>query len=440
MSLFLNLIVGIWMAFYAIRIYSSERLKLVQHPLTPNIKCFLNRDLHFLIFCIATAMVFLGPLSLVKYEFWILFMLYLLFVRFKIKVDIIIISYLFFLIWAGVSISYSSVKFQGAMMLIKYFLPLLYLWLGYNAIHDYEDLLFFLKKSLLIMAIYAFFIGGFSAKILPWLYVLLCFKTGGMVIAYASLADFFSALFVVPLGLYVIDKKRKWLIIAAWILLSSILEVVRTGIGGIFLASIFFLFSYYRLRALPWLFGLSLLVVGAIFYIPAVQEKMFVDDHITISSMDASSMNFESIQSNGRELIWDTNLELFYKPNPIVGAGLGESTEYTKEHFVVKLIHNDYVQILCDMGLIGLLLFALFFVVTIMKVITYSVLYKNMLVRLSGAMALGSCAGVFFSMTFDNVITYAQQCFVIPFVFIGIFLKIIDLYKQGRLIDIRYTR
>ena len=107
------------------------------------------------------------------------------------------------------------------MLLIKYSLPLLYLWLGYNAIHDYEDLLFFLKKSLLIMAIYAFFIGGFSAKILPWLYVLLCFKTGGMVIAYASLADFFSALFVVPLGLYVIDKKRKWLIIAAWILLST---------------------------------------------------------------------------------------------------------------------------------------------------------------------------------------------------------------------------
>lgn len=440
MSLFLNLIVGIWMAFYAIRIYSSKRLKLVQHPLAPNIKCFLNRDLHFLIFCIATAMVFLGPLSLVKYGFWILFMLYLLFVRFKIKVDIIIISYLLFLIWAGVSISYSSVKFQGAMMLIKYSLPLLYLWLGYNAIHDYEDLLFFLKKSILIMSIYAFFIGGFSVKVLPWLYNFLCFKTGGLVVAYASLADFFSALFVIPLALYVIDKKKKWWLAAIWVVLSTILAVVRTGMGGIFLATTFFLLGYYRLRALPWIGGLLLLGIGAIFFIPAVHEKMFIDDRTTISSMDASSMNFESIQSNGRELIWNTNLELFYKPNPIVGAGLGESMEYTKENFVVKLIHNDYVQILCDMGLIGISLFALFFLITILKVITYSILYRHRLIRLSGAMALGSCAGVFFSMTFDNVITYAQQCFIIPFIFIGIFLKIVDLYKRGKLIDIRYSR
>lgn len=440
MSFFLNLIVGIWMAFYAFRIYFGKRLKLVQHPITPGIKCLLNRDLHFLIFSIATAMIFLGPLSLVKYGFWILFMLYLLLARFKLKVNAIVICYFLFLIWAAISISYSSVKFQGTMLLIKYFLPLLYLWLGYNAIHDYEDLLFFLKKCILIMALYAFFIGGFSVKVTPWLYNLLCFKTGGLVVAYASLADFFSALFVIPLALYVIDRDKKWWVAAIWVALSTILAVVRTGIGGIFLATTFFLFGYYKFRALPWVGGLLLLGVGAIFFIPAVHEKMFVDERTTMSSMTASSVSFENIQSNGRELIWDTNLELFYKPNPIVGAGLGESTEYTKEHFVVKLIHNDYVQILCDMGLIGLLLFALFFVVTIMKVITYSVLYKNMLVRLSGAMALGSCAGVFFSMTFDNVITYAQQCFVIPFVFIGIFLKIIDLYKQGRLIDIRYTR
>jgi hypothetical protein len=46
-------------------------------------------------------------------------------------------------------------------------------------------------------------------------------------------------------------------------------------------------------------------------------------------------------------------------------------------------------------------------------------------------MALGSCAGTFFSMMFDNVVSYAQQSFVIPFIFIGIFLKAIDLQAQG---------
>lgn len=71
--------------------------------------------------------------------------------------------------------------------------------------------------------------------------------------------------------------------------------------------------------------------------------------------------------------------------------------EFTKENFAVKLIHNDYVQILCDTGLVGISLFAIFFVMAILKVTILSTQYKhNKLIRLSGAMALGSCAGVFF--------------------------------------------
>lgn len=430
MVLLLNLFAAFLIAVYAIRIYSRETLMIVSHPNSPNIACYINRDLHFLVFSIATAMIFLGPLSLVKYGFWTVLMLYLMFTRFRMKIDAIVICYMLFLAWALFSLIYSSVKFQGVMLLIKYSLPLLYLWLGYNAIEDREDLLFLLKKIAWIMGIYAVLIGGFSAKFLPWMYGFLCFKTGGLVIAYASLADFYSALFVVPLALYVIDKDKKWLAVAGWIALSTILEVVRTGIGGIFLASSFFLFFYYRLKAVPWLFCAAVLAVMAVFFIPEVHDKMFVNDNMTISSVDSSTISFDNIQSNGREHIWKTNLARFYAPNPVTGAGLGESMEFTKNNFILKLIHNDYVQILCDMGLVGISLFALFFLVTILKVVSH--IWRqgsDDLVKLTGAMVLGSCAGVFFSMMFDNVISYAQQCFVIPFIFIGIFLKSIDLQR-----------
>lgn len=428
MGLLLNLIVAIVIVVYAVRIYSGGNLKVVRHPVVRDAECYLDRNLHFLIYCIATAMIFLGPLSLVKYAFWIAFMLYLVFTRFKIRIDSIVVCYLLFLAWALFSLTYSSVKFQGFMMIIKYSLPLLYLWLGYNAIEDGDDFVFFLKKTAWIMVIYAFLIGGFSAKFLPWLYGFLCFKSGGLCIAYASLADFYSALFVVPLALYAIDRDKKWLAVAGWIALSTVLEVVRTGIGGIFLATSFFLFFFYRLKAVPWLIGAVVLVVMAIFFIPAVHEKMFVDDSMTISSVNSSTINFDNIQSSGRELIWERNMERFFVPNPVTGAGLGESMEYTKNNFRVKLIHNDYVQMLCDMGLVGVLLFGLFFLVTILKVVSH--IWRqgsDGLVKLTGAMVLGSCAGVFFSMMFDNVISYAQQCFVFPFVFIGIFLKAIDL-------------
>ncbi len=431
MALLLNIIAAVVIVIYAIQIYSKQNLKVVQHPVLRDTQCLINRDLHFLTFSIATAMIFLGPLSLVKYGFWIAFMLYLTFTRFHIKIDAIVASYLLFIIWSLFSLSYSTVKFQGLMMVIKYTLPLFYLWLGYNAIQDSDDFLFFLKKTAWIMAIYAFLIGGFSAKFLPWIYKFLCFKTGKLVISYASLADFYSALFVVPLALFIVYREKKWLVVAGWIALSTILEVVRTGIGGIFLASSFFLFFYYRLKAVPWLLGLAALGVSAVFLIPSVHDKMFLNGSQTLDSMNTSSINFENIQSNGRELVWETNMAIFYDPNPLTGAGLGESMEYTKNHFIVKLIHNDYVQILCDMGLVGIILFGAFFIVTILKVMTLTwSSASNNFVKLSGAMVLGSCAGTFFSMMFDNVITYTQQCFVIPFIFIGIFLKALDLQAQ----------
>lgn len=432
MVLLLNIIVAVIIAIYAIGIYGSGNQKVVRHPVATDSYCLLDRNLHFLIFCIATAMIFLGPLSLVKYGFWIVLMLFLAFTRFKIKIDAIVVCYMLFLAWAVYSLFCSSVKFQGLMMLIKFALPLLYLWLGYSAIHDEADFLFLLKKIAWIAAIYALLIGGVSAKFLPWLYGTLCFKSGGLVIAYASLADFFSALFVVPLALFVIYKEKKWLAVAAWLALSTVVAVVRTGIGGIFLASTFFLFFYYKMKAVPWLFGLALLAVLAVFFIPEVHDKMFMNDDQTMSSMNVSSMNFDNIQSNGREVIWEANMTRFFEPNPITGAGLGESMEYTKNNFVVKLIHSDYVEILCDMGLVGIILFGVFVMLVILKVIMHGwIRSSNSFVKLSGAMAVGSCAGAFFSMAFDNVISYTQQCFVIPFIFIGIFLKAIDLQRDG---------
>ena len=55
------------------------------------------------------------------------------------------------------------------MLLIKYALPMLYLWLGYNAINGKEDFIIFLKKSNIILILYALFIGGFAYKVFPFL-------------------------------------------------------------------------------------------------------------------------------------------------------------------------------------------------------------------------------------------------------------------------------
>ena len=427
MPLIINAIAGIILLYYAIRIYSTQHLLTVKNPCNGNQKITVNRNLNFLLFSIATAMVFLGPLSLVKYIFWILILGILCFTRsFVLRIDGIVGCYLMFVLWAVFSMTYSSEQYQGLMLIIKYILPLLYLWLGYNAINTKEEFVLFLKVTLTIMIVYAFLIGVFSAKIYSIIYNAILYRTGGLFIAYASLADFFSALIVVPLALYIIYRKKSYLAGALIILMSTLLEVVRTGLGGIALAASFFFFIIYRLKAIPYIAVCLIGLFSVFMFVPSVREKMFIDGE----RPSGTEISFDSIQSNGREFIWETNLDRFYTPSPVIGSGLGESVAFTKDNFSVHLIHSDYIQILCDMGLVGIVLFGLFFLTVISKVFRSLLRYKDDFILLTGAMAAGSCAAVFFSMAFDNVITYSQQCFVIPFVFIGIFNKSLDLHHR----------
>lgn len=435
MALIINLIAAIILFMIPIRMYSNRDSITATRPFDPDVTISVNFELWFLVYSIITAMVFLGPLSLVKYGYWIVFLLFLLSTgRLQTKSNAIVKSYMIFIAWATISaLLYSSVKFQAIMMLIKYLLPLLYLWLGYTAIRDEDDLLYFMKTVAIGMCVYALIIGGFSAKFLGPFYAFLNFKSGGLFISYASLADYFSGLIVIPIALYIITGNNKWIYATLWVVLSTILETVRTGLGGIFLASSLFLFTIYQAKAVPWITGLCAAAVIVVFTVPSFRDKMFKDENMTMSEFKVSDANFKNIQSNAREYLWEVSLSKFYSPHKVTGAGLGESVEYMKNFSTLKLIHSDYVQILCDLGLIGIVLFGLFVVTTLFSIISTAWSSETPYVlKLLGGMALGSCGGTFFSMAFDNVVAYAQQSFVLPFVLIGIYLKVKDLYEEGK--------
>ena len=422
------------MMVWSINIYAKRDDKLVAYSEDKSYLYPINRNLEFLVMCIITAMMFLGPFSLVKYAYWIIFMMILL-IRKKItvRVDVIVKAYLVFLLWNLIMLYPSHTKFQGVMMLIKYSLPLLYLWLGYSAIRNGEDIIYFLKKTALVMIVYSFMLGGFPDKFVHPVYKLFCFSLNSMFLHYATLADFYASLFVVPLALFVIYGKKKWLVVAAWVLLSSVLEAVRTGIGGIVLATMLFLIFYYKMKSVPWVAGIAVLSVVIVFAVPSVRQKMFFDEDRTFEETSLSDMNFKNVRNNMREYVWDLNLNKFYKPHKLTGSGLGMASAFTKrEAESIDLIHSDYVQMLCDTGLIGVVLFGVFVVTAMFKAarVTLSRRFGSM-VKLTGAMAIGSCGGTFFCMAYDNVVTYSQQSFVIPFIFLGFFLKAYDI-ETGR--------
>lgn len=435
----LNLIILIILCIWIIYIYNSKNInyRLFKDPLNENRKYIMSKEMYFLIFTTCTAPLFLGSFSLIKYGVWFMTLVLLVLTnRIKLKFEMITISYLIFFFWILISLSYSTHLYEGFMLLIKYTIPLLFLWLGYNAISDKYSFYYYLEKTNIAFVIYVLLIGGVSAKFMPWLYHS---ELGATCLKYAGFADFLTAVTVIPVVLYWRTKKIKYILCVFWFILSTVLEVVRTGLGGIFLVLSFSSLFYYKIKSIPYIFTAVILFISAILFIPDVNEKMFGEKAGKVTTEDIvynNALSIDNIETTGRSVMWDIALNKLYEPNKITGSGLGEVMwlikDFNSRGELPALLHSDYVQILCDSGLIGLILLIVFYISIIIKVLRYVVLRNSSIwTVLSGIMAVSSMAGIAFSMGFDNVVSHSMTSLIFPFIFIGFFLKFIDLEKAS---------
>ncbi|CCY49101.1 uncharacterized protein BN523_01826 [Bacteroides sp. CAG:189] len=437
MNLIINFVILIILCVTSLQIYTRNfnAKRLVTHPLAKRYKYRLNRNMYLLIFIVCTAPFFLGSFSLAKYGFYFIFLLYLIINnKISIKIDIIVTCYLLFYIWLLISLSYSTSIYNGIMLLIKYIFPLLFLWLGYSSIKDKYTLYYFLKSVNKSAMIYALLIGGVSAIFMPWIY----YSTfGDIFLKYAGLADYFTSIFIIPFILFWITQKKIYIMCALWLILSTILESVRTGLGGMFLVGLSFYFFKYKLKSLPYIALAISIFIGIIIFIPEVNQKMFGDKAGKINARDIiqkDALSLDNIQTSGRSHLWEINLTKFYEPHPLIGSGLGTTIDFmkkraAKEH-TIALLHNDYVQILCETGIIGIIFLVLFYLSIICKVFYYTwVIQSNTWIKISGIMAISSIIGIAFSMFFDNIVSHSMTSLINPFIFIGFFLKFIDLQK-----------
>jgi O-antigen ligase len=138
---------------------------------------------------------------------------------------------------------------------------------------------------------------------------------------------------------------------------------------------------------------------------------------------------------SGREYLWEKIKENCYYGNELVGKGLGEAEFFSKNKMYddgqISKVHNDYLILLCDTGQIGIMLIILFYFSVILKVTSNVTLRRSSsLVKLTGIMALPSMAGIAFCMYFDNVVSTSMQSMVMPYIYIGFFLKALEIEKR----------
>ena len=332
--------------------------------------------------------------------------------------------------------TYTPVPRDGAMMLVKYALPMLFLWLGYSSLSNEKDVIVLLKVVNIVGCVWCLVMGGFAATFIPPLYVFMM----GICSTYAGFADFLTSIFIVPILLYWLTKDRKYIFCALWMILSTILQTVRTGMGGMLLVFAFAILLRDRWKAVPGLLLAGAMFVGTILFVPDVNKKFFGDEGDSVSATDIVSgdaLTMDNMDTNGREATWELIMDTFYHGREETGSGLGVAIRFLKDRWMsgeggAGLIHNDYVQLLGETGNIGLVLLILFYLSVIIKVFPKVASgNRSSLVRVTGIMALSSLAGIAFCMYFDNVVSNSMQSMVMPYIYLGFFLKALDIEKVG---------
>lgn len=336
-----------------------------------------------------------------------------------------IIFYLIYIIWLVIGLSYTPAPGYGFRVILKYLYPLLIMLFASAAVRDKEV---FLKAGIgarivALISIVVFFIP-YVGRLFPGVF----WYGTASAINYISMCIFSLALF------YYTQEKKKNLLLCILFMLPCILWVFRTSIMGTTLALMTFFFFKYRLKSLPVIAGIMLVAVVSVFTIPSLKEKMFKDsENVSIEQFQRGEISKDDIESNARFAMWEHLENRFYDGKELIGSGIGSVQNYMYSNFVfggLKVPHNDYVQILCDSGIIGVVLYLL----VVLTVITHSfIVYQNnsdVAIRISAIIAGSSLAGVALTMYTDNVVNYSMATLSYPFGFYGMMLGLVKGKKN----------
>ncbi len=399
---------------------------IVTHPLDKKKKILLDGPELFWVLTFSTGLLAFsapGMLDLMAIRLMILeiFLLVGLFiVKRKPQWNIVVILYMIYMIWLIIGLSYTLSASYGFRVILKYSYPLLIMLFASAAVRDKE--IFF--KAGLIARIVAIVSIGFSfIPLIGYLVPGVFWYGTARSIHYISMCIFSLALY------YHGGKEKKDLLLCVLFMIPCILWVFRTSIMGTALAVMTFFFFRYKLKSIPVILGVLLLFIIAIFNIPSVKGKMFKDEkNVNIEQLKHGEISKDDINSNARFAMWEHLQKLFYNNNKLMGSGTGSIQNYMYSNYVfggLKVPHNDYVQISCDNGLIGIVLYLLI----IVSIITHCFIEYNkknsIAIKMCAIVAGSSIAGVALTMYTDNVVNYSMATLSYPFGFYGMMLGLI---------------
>ena len=335
------------------------------------------------------------------------------------------VAYIIFMLWLCVGLCYSDAPAYGVRVILKYLYPFLFM-LAASAVVRYPEVMVKAARGVRWVALAAFLL-----TLIPFVEGVL---VPGVFWYATARAIHYISISMLSLALYFHAGRHKQdLFLAGLFMLPCLLWVFRTSIMGTVVALMTFSLIRYKVKALPAIFALFVLGICSVFFVPAVKEKMFKDDSITLEQFMDGKVNQDDIESNARFAMWEYFEGKFYQGHELCGSGTGTCQQHFYTHFLfggLKVMHSDMVQMKCDNGQIALVLYYSSIICIFLHcLISYS-RYRDPWIKICAITAGSSVIGVACTMYSDNVVNYSMCTLSYPFGFYGMMLGLIRHRRQ----------
>lgn len=398
-----------------------------------------NGVFKFVQFIFITSLIYLAAISEMKYFLYVLGGIgVVLYNRLAIPFgNRTFFALYIFIIWILGGTIVSPYPSRGFLMVIKYGILLLCIILGFGIDDSKQRIADMFHRVMIAMLIFSLLGGGIAWVFYPQLYI----SIWNFILTYAGMADCFSAVIPIGIFLFFITKKTFYLILCFFLFLSSILEAVRTGIGGIGIAIASYLIFQHRSKNIFLLGLFAIMIIGVVLYVRPVRDKMFRPDMLQRLAMEGPGwylLNQEAVNDNGRHGLKEFVHVALSQDGEHFWCGVGTGgcsgtlkLAHAEQVSTITLLHNDHYVIYLDNGVIGVGLWWLWILTFVSEVISYvrkasaTAFTKNL-----GYCAVSSLLAMNFAMFFDNVISHSLSSIGLSCLLIGIFLRQVEKERK----------
>jgi len=273
--------------------------------------------------------------------------------------------YLLFLLYGALSIATTLAPIDGLRLLFKLAYPFLTFVVVLGLVKDERTLGQLTRYMLIAASLIAFLInplfvlaGSYTVDYAGFL------RVQGMGAHENPFSFYLLIVLMISFARFITRWQWRYLVLCGglgvWIVLTLTRITLLASLAGIVTMVLCAVIATRNRRAL--IAGAVVALAVAIPLVPAVLERSlgFVPTPGELFDLLRSPQRlYASINWQGRQALWAIGAQGFIA-DPATGLGLGSSSALIRENlpgFAADVVHNEYVRLACDLGLIGVLLY-----------------------------------------------------------------------------------